>query len=177
MVRSGDLMLAALARLLHAVHEGDTLADERQEVRAVEASPAPLRHVEELVGHQQSFRARACALRHALAQPHGRKRRLDHVGRAEMLPVSPECESASKHPSDSAQCGESGEDRAPRNTRRDVGILVPPGDHAALADALASLLSSSGARAALACRARLQASRHSWDATAGQLEAVCKRLV
>lgn len=55
MVRSGDLMLAALARLLHAVHEDDSLADERQEMRAVEASPAPLRHLEELVGHQQSF--------------------------------------------------------------------------------------------------------------------------
>ena len=63
MVRSGDLMLAALARLLHAVHEGDTLADERQEVRAVEASPAPLRHVEELVGHQEALR---CALGDAL---------------------------------------------------------------------------------------------------------------
>ena len=57
------------------------------EVRAVEASPPPLRHVEELVGHQQSFRPRACSLRHPLAQPHGRERRLDHVARAEMLPV------------------------------------------------------------------------------------------
>jgi glycosyltransferase involved in cell wall biosynthesis len=59
----------------------------------------------------------------------------------------------------------------------DAGILVPPGDHAALADALTSLLSSPGARTALARRARLQASRHSWDATAAQLEAVCRRLV
>lgn len=59
----------------------------------------------------------------------------------------------------------------------DAGILVPPGDHAALADALASLLSSPALREALARRARPQASRHSWDATAGQLEAVCKRLV
>jgi len=58
-----------------------------------------------------------------------------------------------------------------------AGILVPPGDHAALADALASLLSSSGARAALASRARLQATLHSWDATAEQLDAVCRRLV
>ena len=38
MVRSGDLMRAALARLLHAAHEDDTLADQPQEVRAVEAS-------------------------------------------------------------------------------------------------------------------------------------------
>ena len=58
-----------------------------------------------------------------------------------------------------------------------AGILVPPGDHAALADALASLLSSSGARASLASHARLQATLHSWDATAEQLDAVCRRLV
>ena len=59
----------------------------------------------------------------------------------------------------------------------DAGILVPPGDHAALADALEFLLSSPGAREALAVRARAEASRHSWDATAGQLEAVFKRLI
>jgi glycosyltransferase involved in cell wall biosynthesis len=59
----------------------------------------------------------------------------------------------------------------------DAGILVPPGDHAALADALEFLLSSPGAREALAVRARAQASRHSWDATAGQLEAVFRRFI
>jgi glycosyltransferase involved in cell wall biosynthesis len=59
----------------------------------------------------------------------------------------------------------------------DAGILVPPGDHAALADALELLLSSPGAREALAVRARAEASRHSWDATAGQLEAVFRRLI
>jgi hypothetical protein len=52
--RSG---LAALACLLHAVHESDTIPNQRQEVRAVEPSPAGLRHVEELVGHQQPLRA------------------------------------------------------------------------------------------------------------------------
>jgi glycosyltransferase involved in cell wall biosynthesis len=59
----------------------------------------------------------------------------------------------------------------------DAGILVPPGDHAALAEALASLLTSPGARDALSRRARLAASRNSWDATARQLEAVFRRLV
>jgi glycosyltransferase involved in cell wall biosynthesis len=59
----------------------------------------------------------------------------------------------------------------------DAGILVPPGDHAALADALEFLLSSPGAREALAVRARAQASRHSWDATAGQLEDVFRRFI
>src|SRR5262249_51220433 len=59
----------------------------------------------------------------------------------------------------------------------DAGTLVPPGDHAALADALEHLLSSPGAREVLAARARPQASRHSWDATAAQLEAVFRRLI
>jgi glycosyltransferase involved in cell wall biosynthesis len=59
----------------------------------------------------------------------------------------------------------------------DAGTLVPPGDHAALADALEHLLSSPGAREVLAARARAQASRHSWDATAAQLEAVFRRLI
>jgi len=58
-----------------------------------------------------------------------------------------------------------------------AGILVPPGDHAALANALEYVLSSSAAREALAARARAEASRHSWDATAEQLEAVFRRLV
>ncbi len=82
--RSG---LAALACLLPALHEGDAISNKRQQVRAVEPSPAGLRHVEELVGHQQALRPRARALRHALAEPHRRERRLDHVGRAQMLPV------------------------------------------------------------------------------------------
>jgi glycosyltransferase involved in cell wall biosynthesis len=59
----------------------------------------------------------------------------------------------------------------------DAGVLVPPGDAGALADALASLLSSDRARAALARRARHEACRHSWDATAEQLDAVCRRLL
>ena len=55
----------------------------------------------------------------------------------------------------------------------DAGVLVPPGISAALADALESLLSASGTRAALASRARSQASRHSWDATAGAAGVPC----
>jgi hypothetical protein len=78
---------AAICRLLHAVHESDTLANERQEVRAVQPSPPGLRHVEELVSHQQPFRSRARALRHALTRSHGRERRLDHVGGAKVSPV------------------------------------------------------------------------------------------
>lgn len=58
-----------------------------------------------------------------------------------------------------------------------AGVLVPPGDAGALADALGELLGSSSRRAALAQRARSQASQHSWDATAAQMEAVFRRLV
>jgi hypothetical protein len=56
-------------------------------VCTVEPPPSRLRHVEELVGHQPNPHARARALRHALAQSHRRERRLDHIRRAEMLPV------------------------------------------------------------------------------------------
>jgi len=45
-------------------------------------SPAGLRHVEELVGHQETLRARASTLRYALAQSDRRERQLDHVGSA-----------------------------------------------------------------------------------------------
>jgi len=41
--------LAALAHLLHAVHEGDTILNERQKMCAVDPSPPGLRHIEELV--------------------------------------------------------------------------------------------------------------------------------
>jgi hypothetical protein len=60
---------------------------ERQQVRAVEPTPTSLRHVEELVGHQETLRSRALALRHALAEPDGRERGLDHVRGPQMLPV------------------------------------------------------------------------------------------
>src|SRR5690348_10660852 len=62
-----------------AIHEADAGTYERQEVRAVEATPPRLRHVEELVGHQERLRAGARPLRHALAQSDRRERRLDHV--------------------------------------------------------------------------------------------------
>ena len=61
---------------------------ERQEVGTIGPSPADLRHVQELVGHQEPLRARPGALRHTLAQPHCRERRLDHVRGLEMLPCS-----------------------------------------------------------------------------------------
>jgi hypothetical protein len=48
-------------------------------MRAVEASPSRLRHVEQLVGHQEALRPRARALRYPLAQPDRRERGLDHV--------------------------------------------------------------------------------------------------
>src|SRR5262249_22743949 len=71
--------LAALAWPLHSVDQNDAGADERQEVRTVEPPPAGLRHVEELVGHEEALCARARALRHALAEPHRREtRRLSH---------------------------------------------------------------------------------------------------
>jgi hypothetical protein len=37
--------------VLHAVHERDAATHEREQVCAIEPSPARLRHVEELVGH------------------------------------------------------------------------------------------------------------------------------
>lgn len=59
----------------------------------------------------------------------------------------------------------------------DAGVLVPPADHAALADVLGQLLASPSERDRLAHRARAQASRHSWDATAAQLEALVRKIV
>jgi len=44
-------------------------------------------HVEELVGHQETLRARASPLRYALAQSDGRERGLDDVAGPQVLPV------------------------------------------------------------------------------------------
>src|SRR5262245_29882375 len=52
---------------------------ERQEARAVESPPPGLGHLQELVGHQETLRARASTLRHALAQTDRREWRLDRV--------------------------------------------------------------------------------------------------
>src|SRR6266571_6018510 len=67
--------LAGLPLLLDAIHEDDAGPDERQEVCAIEASPPGLRHVEQLVGHQEPLGPGARALRHALAQSDRRERR------------------------------------------------------------------------------------------------------
>src|SRR5262249_41205773 len=56
-----------LALLLDPVHEADACSDERQEMCAVEPSQPRLRHVEELVGHQERLGPRPRTLRDALA--------------------------------------------------------------------------------------------------------------
>jgi phosphatidylinositol alpha-mannosyltransferase len=55
----------------------------------------------------------------------------------------------------------------------DVGVLVPPGDSAALADALVELLEDEARRSALGLEARaLARARYSWDDIAGRLACV-----
>ena len=55
----------------------------------------------------------------------------------------------------------------------DTGILVPPEDHRALADALVELLDDEPRRVALGARAREVAEeRYSWDRIAGRLEEI-----
>ena len=58
----------------------------------------------------------------------------------------------------------------------DAALLVPPGDPVALADALARLLDDTAIRIDLGARARPQAARHTWDATAAALDALVARL-
>lgn len=53
----------------------------------VEPTPPGLRHIQELVGHQEALRAGARALRHPLAQSDRRERGLDDVAGPQMLPV------------------------------------------------------------------------------------------
>jgi glycosyltransferase involved in cell wall biosynthesis len=50
-----------------------------------------------------------------------------------------------------------------------AAILVPPGDHGALADVLEALLEHTAERERLAAAARVQAAHHTWNATAAQL--------
>jgi glycosyltransferase involved in cell wall biosynthesis len=57
----------------------------------------------------------------------------------------------------------------------DAGMLVPPGDAGALADALEELLMWPGNRERLGASARRQAARHTWDATAAQLVSLAER--
>jgi glycosyltransferase involved in cell wall biosynthesis len=57
-----------------------------------------------------------------------------------------------------------------------AALLVPPDDPDALADALARLLDDAGFRTDLGARARPQAARHTWDATAAALDALVTRL-
>lgn len=58
----------------------------------------------------------------------------------------------------------------------DAGLLVPPGDPGALADTLQTLLARAALRDDLARRARRQAARHTWDASAASLAALVDRL-
>jgi len=58
----------------------------------------------------------------------------------------------------------------------DAALLVPAGDPAALAAALMRLLDDSALRADLRARARPQAARHTWDATAAALDALVARI-
>jgi glycosyltransferase involved in cell wall biosynthesis len=59
----------------------------------------------------------------------------------------------------------------------DAAMLVPPGDAAALADRLEAMVTRSAVRAEYARRARPQAARHTWDATAAALAGLVDRLV
>jgi glycosyltransferase involved in cell wall biosynthesis len=58
----------------------------------------------------------------------------------------------------------------------DAALLVPAGDATALADALARLLDDASLRIELGARARPQAARHTWDATAAALDALVAQL-
>lgn len=58
----------------------------------------------------------------------------------------------------------------------DAALLVPPGDAGALADALDAMLVGDGLREQYAARARAQAGRHTWDATAAALVALGDRV-
>ena len=56
------------------------------------------------------------------------------------------------------------------------GLLVPPGDVGSLARAVRRLLDDAGLRARLAAAGEEKARRHTWDRSAGQLDAVYRRL-
>jgi glycosyltransferase involved in cell wall biosynthesis len=58
----------------------------------------------------------------------------------------------------------------------DAALLVRPGDAGALADAIDAMLTSDVARERYARRARAQAARHTWDATASALADLAERV-
>ena len=59
----------------------------------------------------------------------------------------------------------------------ETGILVPPGDSRALADALIELLEDEERRRALGAAARKAAEPYSWDRIGAQLVEIYQRLV
>jgi D-inositol-3-phosphate glycosyltransferase len=59
----------------------------------------------------------------------------------------------------------------------ETGLLVPPGDHAALADRLVRLLGHRGLRTRLSVNARRHASRFSWERTADLVHSVYGELI
>jgi glycosyltransferase involved in cell wall biosynthesis len=59
----------------------------------------------------------------------------------------------------------------------ETGLLVPPGDHAALADRLIRLLGHRGLRTRLSVNARRHASRFSWERTADLVHSVYGELI
>ncbi len=67
---------------LDSVDEGDASAHKRKQVRSADFAPALLGHIEQLESHGQRLGSTASALGHALTKAHGRKRRLDRVGRS-----------------------------------------------------------------------------------------------
>ena len=58
----------------------------------------------------------------------------------------------------------------------DAAVLVPAGDSGSLADGIESVLLRPGLRSQLARRARPQAARHTWDATAEALTRLAERI-
>jgi alpha-1,3-rhamnosyl/mannosyltransferase len=57
------------------------------------------------------------------------------------------------------------------------GLLVPPGDEAALAEALQRVWSDAGLRAELAVKGRKQAARFTWQRTAEQTQAAYRAAI
>jgi glycosyltransferase involved in cell wall biosynthesis len=58
----------------------------------------------------------------------------------------------------------------------EAALLVQPGEAGALADGLGAMLASASARDRYAGRARKQAERHTWDATAAALASLAERI-
>lgn len=74
-------------RCLHAIDKLDARKDQGQQLRGVQTPDAVLRDLEQLPDHRRG-RLDPCVPRARRgAQPHGGKRRLDHVGGPPMPPV------------------------------------------------------------------------------------------